>query len=67
MQSFIFFYLWALKFLVNSPSPHTFVTHDETNQANATNQAINKLSNVYHIRQMKSKLDRSYNMQQIEQ
>ena len=38
MQSFIYLFLWALKFLVNSP--HTFVTHDETNQANATNQAI---------------------------
>ena len=44
----LFIYLlWALKFLVNSPSPpHTFVTHDETNQSNATNQAINKLEQI---------------------
>ena len=64
---FIYF-LWALKFLVNSPSPQTFVTHDETNQANATNQAINKLEQIeqcvsYETNEsMCSKLDRSYNI-----
>ena len=68
---FIYF-LWALKILVNSP-PILFVAHDETNQANATNQAINKLEQIeqcvsYEINEaMCSKLDRSYNMQQIEQ
>ena len=50
------------------PPPHTFVTHDETNQANATNQAINKLEQIeqcgsYETNEsMCSKLDRSYNI-----
>ena len=35
----LFYFLWALKFL-NSP-PHTFVTHDETNQAKC-NKSINE-------------------------
>ena len=38
------------------PPLHTFVTHDETYQAKCnkpSNEQTEKMSNVYHIRQMK--------------
>ena len=41
MQSFIFFFLWALKVAFLISPPHTFVTHDETNQAKC-NKSINE-------------------------
>ena len=52
-------------FFLIPPPPHTFVTHDETMKQSATNQSMNKLSNVYQIKTneaMCCKLDRSYNM-----
>ena len=67
MQSFNFSMGIKVAFLI--PPPHTFVTHDETNQAqSATNQAMNKLKQIEQCVSYKtneamcSKLDRSYNM-----
>ena len=59
MQSFFCFcFFMGIKVAFLIPPPHTFVTHDETNQAKC-----NKSSNE-QIKQcvMCSKLDRSYNM-----
>ena len=33
MQSFIFYFFMGIEVAFLIPSPHTFVTHDETNQA----------------------------------
>ena len=33
MQSFIFYFFMGIKVAFFIPPPHTFVTHDETNQA----------------------------------
>ena len=66
MQGFIYLFFMGIKVAFLIPPPHTFVTHDETNQANATNQAINKLEQIeqcvsYETNEaMCSKLDRSY-------
>ena len=38
---FYFFFLWALKVAFLISPPHTFVTHDETNQAKC-NKSINE-------------------------
>ena len=51
-ESYFFIFLCALKVAFLIPPPHTFVTHDETNQANcnksSNEQTETKLSNVYH-------------------
>ena len=64
----IFFYVHVQKITL-IPPPHTLLLMMRQIKQSATNQAmnkLNKLSDVYHIRQMKlamcSKLDRSYNM-----
>ena len=68
MQSFIFYFFMGIKFAFLIPPPHTIVTHDETNQASATNKGLNKMKKIEQCVSYKtneamcSKLDRSYNM-----
>ena len=63
---FNFFMGIKVAFLI--PPPHTFVTHDETNQVKRNNQAMNKLKQIEQCVLYKTnegmcrKLDRSYNM-----
>ena len=65
-EFYFLIFLWSLKLLI--PPPHTFVTHDETNQAkcnkssNEQTETIEQCVSYKTNEAMCSKLYRSYNM-----
>ena len=70
MQSFFNLIFMGIKVAFLIPPPHTFVTHDETNQTKCNKYQLKQIEQCVSYKTndaMCSKLDRSYNMQQIEQ
>ena len=66
-EFYYFIFCLGIKVAFLIPPPHTFVTHDETNQAKC-NKSNNELKQIEQCVSYKtnetmcSKLDRSYNM-----
>ena len=67
-EFYYLFFLWAFKVAFLIPPPHSFVTHDETNQAKCNKSSNEQLKQIEQCVSYKtneamcSKLDRSYNM-----
>ena len=57
-EFFLFLFFMGIKVAFLIPPPHTFVTHDETNQAKCNKSSNEQIEQCV----MCSKLDRSYNM-----
>ena len=46
MQSFILYFFMGIKVAFLIPPPHTFVTHDETNQAKCNKSSNDELKQI---------------------